>query len=188
MSRPARMTKTEMLEKLTHVFRASGFSGANLTTLAATTGLSKASLYHHFPRGKLEMVELVLAQEGKRLQKLVLAPVAGSNSGSGDLIKSLENVAVLYGGTVPACLMNSVLIGDQAELFRAAISATVSAWRRAYALIFSDLTGSAEEGEAWAQYALERIQGALVMCRVTASRGPLEVCIAELKGDVLAYV
>jgi AcrR family transcriptional regulator len=181
------MTKAQILEKLTHVFRANGFNGSSLATLAAITNLSKASLYHHFPNGKQQMVELVLAEEGKRLQHLVLSPVSNVGAGYEGLLESLNNVGVFYGDAVPACLMNSVLIGDEAGVFRSAVGGAVSAWCSAYSAAYTNLVSNLAEGEAWGNYAIERIQGALILCRVKASRRPLEQCLLELKCDVLAY-
>ncbi|MFT7651655.1 MAG: TetR/AcrR family transcriptional repressor of lmrAB and yxaGH operons, partial [Candidatus Azotimanducaceae bacterium] len=44
--------KTQLTEDLRQVFITRGYDGATLAHLSASTGLSKASLYHHFPGGK----------------------------------------------------------------------------------------------------------------------------------------
>lgn len=40
---------------LFQLFRESGYDGVSLAQIAVATGLGKASLYHHFPGGKVEM-------------------------------------------------------------------------------------------------------------------------------------
>lgn len=185
MPRPASLKRNDLLTRLAGVFRAYGYDGASMAALSAATGLSKASLYHHFPSGKHAMASAVLADEGKRLQQLVLAPLGGDSPAAG-LTASLNGVADFYGGPAPQCLMNSIMLGEGGTLFGADIGAAVAAWTKGLSAAHAALSNDAAEAEAWARYALERIQGALILCRLRASRAPLENCLDELRGDVAA--
>ena len=49
--------KAQLLQQLQPVFVQRGYDGATLAHLAAATGLSKATLYHHFPGGKADMLD-----------------------------------------------------------------------------------------------------------------------------------
>ena len=186
MARIAKLTKPELAEKLTAVFENSGYEGASLKSLAEAAELSKASLYHHFSGGKAEMAETVLARAGMRLQKHILDPLAARGAGKDRLLNSLEGVAVYYGGTVPVCLMNSLLLGEGRPLFGRGIGQAVTVWQKGLEVALVSAGESHHEATAWAAYAVERIQGALVMCRVQQSRNPLEVCLSELTADVAA--
>ena len=55
------MPKTDYIPSLLQLFRQHGYDGATLSKISQVTGLGKASLYHHFPKGKDEMVQEVLA-------------------------------------------------------------------------------------------------------------------------------
>ena len=187
MPRPPKQTKLELLNKLAQVFREFGFDGTSMHALSTVTGLSKASLYHHFPDGKQQMASEVLVGEGKRLQQLVLAPISGASSESA-LLESLSGTAEFYGGPHPQCLLNSLTLGEGGKHFRSVVLETVSAWRTLLATQYEALGVGAEESAAWASYALDRIQGALVMCRLNSSRQPLEQCLSELEGDVRYYL
>lgn len=187
MPRPAKHTKTMLLDKLAKVFRYYGYDGASMSELSRATGLSKASLYHHFPNGKKEMAEKVLAEEGRRLQQHVLVPFQANKAPLDMLTASLRGVDVFYGGDRPACLMNSLLHGTGISAFQDSIAATVAAWQGRYAESYTLLSGNAMEGEAWAAYAIERIQGALVMCGLVGTRAPLKRCLDELAGDAAVY-
>ena len=57
------MTREEAIAQLSKVFRQYGYEGATLARLSAATGLRKASLYHHFPKGKEKMAAAVLNQK-----------------------------------------------------------------------------------------------------------------------------
>lgn len=187
MPRPPKQTKAETLNKLQQVFSFFGYDGASMQALSAATGLSKASLYHYFPDGKREMASQVLLAEGKRLQSLVLEPLSRQRGGQG-LLQSLSATAEFYAGDVPHCLMNSLTIGEGRSLFRAAVNESVGTWRTLLSENYRALGASAEEADAWAAYALERLQGALIMCRLTSSRAPLAQCLSELEGDVRYYL
>lgn len=184
MPRPATHSKSQLAEKLATVFRAAGYEGASMQALSAATGLSKASLYHHFPEGKVEMASSILGEEGRRLQKHILAPLKQFDDPAMALLASLDGVAAFYKDDVPQSLMNSIMIGAGAALFRDDIAAVVKIWRSQFAEAYARCGASAEEAEAWGAYAIERIEGALILCRVEWSRKPLERCLVELSGDV----
>lgn len=183
MPRPATYKTNELLELIAPVFRFHGFADASMTALSKASNLSKASLYHHFPDGKPEMARKILGIEGQRMQAHILAPLS-SNNPAGALVESMDGVLEFYRGNVPTCMMNSLLLGGGAELFRSDIQAAVGAWKKSLQVAYTSLTGDAEEGRAWSVYAIERIQGALILCKVEASRAPLEQAVAELKGDI----
>lgn len=186
MARPAQQTRAALIEKLSHVFRDYGYDGASMSTLSEVSGLSKASLYHHFPGGKHEMASKVLGAEGLRLQQLVLAPLDNGEQSASRLIASIEGVGAFYNGSPPSCLMNSMLHGTGAALFGADIARVVNVWQQRYAAVYSALVDDDEEAAAWASYAIERIQGVLILCRVKSERQPLLDCLNELSGDILA--
>ena len=55
------MTSLDSLrDRLAEVFLNHGYDGSSIAALAASAGLSKASLYHHFPGGKQEMAAVLL--------------------------------------------------------------------------------------------------------------------------------
>ena len=193
MPRIAKHRKSALADILELVFLSYGYDGASLGMLAEAAGVSKASLYHHFPNGKQDMAAAVLNRSGTRLQQLVLAPLLTTGPPAGRLLQSYEGVAAYYSGEVPACLMNSFLLGQGAKLFGPQTLLAVSAWQKALKTAYRELhkaggfSGGAvgmqaedEEGaENKAREVLGQIQGALVLCRVTNSRAPLE---SSLKG------
>ncbi|MBL4639464.1 MAG: TetR/AcrR family transcriptional regulator [Kordiimonadaceae bacterium] len=193
MPRIAKHSKSALTDILEPVFLSYGYDGASLGMLSEAAGVSKASLYHHFSNGKQDMAAAVLNRSGTHLQQLVLAPLLATGPSVGRLLQSYEGVAAYYSGTVPACLMNSFLLGQGAKLFGQRISLAVGAWQKALENAYSELQkdrvlssgvidADSEDEDAApnkARAVLQQIQGALVLCRVTNSRAPLE---SSLKG------
>ncbi|NVJ98767.1 MAG: TetR/AcrR family transcriptional regulator [Alphaproteobacteria bacterium] len=186
MTRPAKYTKSQLAKRLETVFKENGYEGASMKMLSEATGLSKASLYHHFPKGKDEMAAYVLAQSGARLQTLVLSPLAqeAPKSGVQKLLASFQGTANYYDGAPPFCLMNSLLLGSGLDLFSSRIGAAVEMWRKGLSSCLVEAGASRQDANDWADDVLGRIQGALVLCRVSGQRLPLETCLRGLEEDV----
>lgn len=178
MPRTPKYSKTAMAERLVAVFKTYGYEGASLSLLADAVELSKASLYHHYPNGKEQIAAHALAHSGARLQRLVLAPLSGPEGGKARLVRSFDGVAKYYDGDMPVCLMNSLLLGEGRALFGGQINLAVTAWRRELARTAGD--AGLKQADDWAGLAIERIQGALVLCRVEGRRLPLERCLEKL--------
>ena len=90
---PAQRHKSELIEQISQVFLSLGFDGATLTELSKATGLSKATLYHHFPRGKEEMAAVILRQSIAKLQQLAFSQLNGERAAQQRLITWLEGFA-----------------------------------------------------------------------------------------------
>ena len=73
-----RATRALLEDQLVTVFKKRGYEGATLTQLAESTGLGKASLYHHFPGGKAEMAAVLLRRSVARLQKAAFSRLGKS--------------------------------------------------------------------------------------------------------------
>lgn len=69
--------KSQLIEQLQAVFIARGYDGATLVHLASATGLSKASLYHHFPGGKPEMAAVLVRHAIADLHRLAFSCLTG---------------------------------------------------------------------------------------------------------------
>lgn len=65
----------ELLNALLQVFSAKGFEGASLAELASASSRSKASLYHHFPGGKQQMIEVLVERCRQALDVLAFDPL-----------------------------------------------------------------------------------------------------------------
>lgn len=177
MPRKALLTRTALMDRLTPVFLDAGYEGASLSRLAAASGLAKATLYHHFPNGKTDMAASILARTGHRLQALVLDPLFDDALTPNDrLCESLDGVLEFYDGDVPACTLNTMLMGEGRPLFRDQVHKGLSSWADALdrSLAETEFTLSGTD-------LLDHIQGCLVRCKAVGSRQPLETLVARWK-------
>ncbi len=183
MPRIAKMSKSEIAQALTVVFESRGYDGASLALLSKASGLSKASLYHHFGRGKEDMAAYVLGLAGIKLQKHILGPLNSEKTGRERILASFEGAGLYYSGDTPVCLMNSLMLGEGQHLFGAQVAKAVSVWKEGLSSAYAETSGNEKAG-VWAASVIERIQGALIMCRIAQSRAPLESCLTEISSAI----
>ena len=180
MGRISRLSKREILERLYFEFQHKGYDGASIKALGEACDLSKASLYHHFPKGKAEMAQQVLGFSGRQLQEMVLAPLSKTDDGAERLRQSLEGVKQYYKGDIPICLMNSLLMGEGRVLFGANIAVVVVLWQDLLEKALIDQGISKADSVDAAKDIMQTIQGSLILARVHAGRAPFEQAIDGL--------
>lgn len=183
-----RLSASQVINLIMPVFRDYGYDGASLTILAKASGLSRGSLYHHFPDGKQEMARAVLLRSGAELARLVMAPLTRAESAIDRINAMYDGVKNYYKGDPPVCLMNSLTLGAGRELFGDSVGAAVMAWRTRLAsvLVLGGLAG--DEAAAVSAAAIERIQGGLIIARVCGSKSAFDEDIDKQALDIISRI
>lgn len=182
----ALISKDQVLDSLTRVFRELGYGGATLSRLSQATGLVRASLYHYFPGGKADMATAVLGRANAWLGSRVLAPLAGPGTPTERLEAMATALDSYYAGGRDGCLLGLLSQGDARDLFQHHVREALGRWSDAIAAVLEeaglapDLAG--ERGED----AVIQIQGALVVSRGLDNLEPFTRTLAELPARLLA--
>lgn len=179
---PTRRTDEELLASLIEVFRTHGYAGTTLAELEAATGLRKSSLYHRFPGGKEEMVAAVIAAVGDRIATDVLAPLSGDEPIRARIEACAERIAAFYGDGREACLLDTLSIGGSGgEAVQSELASAAGAWINAFTAAASEGGApSADEARRRAIDAVVRIEGALVVSRVSSDPAIFQGVVADL--------
>ena len=82
--------RATLLQDIHNVFVKRGYDGATLAHLSDATGLSKASLYHHFPGGKSEMAATLMRQCTSDLHRLAFSQLT-VDAKPGDRLRAFTN-------------------------------------------------------------------------------------------------
>lgn len=174
--------RDEVLERLTEVFRCTGYEGASLVRLAEAAGLKKASLYHRFPGGKEEMAQAVLGEAGAWLEAHVLAPLAADAPPRERLLGMLDAVGTFYDGGRKACLLETFSLDPASgNPLATAVRAALEAWRAALARCLEAAGRSPAAAEREAETFLAHLQGALVLTRGLGTTGPFERMLGQYR-------
>jgi TetR/AcrR family transcriptional regulator, lmrAB and yxaGH operons repressor len=169
-----------LMRGVIETFKRKGYDGASLTDLGAATGLAKASFYHRFPAGKPEIGRAALAESGRAFTQEILRPLQSSEPPRARLAAMLKGVQRYYSGETQACLMNTMTIGDGAHLFGKDIKHSIAAWERLIAQAHEELGDSAEAARRKATDTIIRIQGALVLARMSGREDVLSDVLETL--------
>jgi TetR/AcrR family transcriptional regulator, lmrAB and yxaGH operons repressor len=159
------MPKDTYIPQLLSLFQQHGYDGATLAKIATATGLGKASLYHHFPGGKDEMVEAVLAALAQGLTQHILPPLAGPGDAQSRLQQMCDRAAGFYQQGERPCLLAILLLGSARDLFQQRVQGLLQIWISAIAQVFVEAGLPPTAARERAEDALITLQGALVLAQ-----------------------
>jgi TetR/AcrR family transcriptional repressor of lmrAB and yxaGH operons len=157
------MPKETYIPSLFSLFRQYGYDGATLAKISEATGLGKASLYHHFPGGKDEMVASVLGYSERWLQDNVLTLLESEGSPQARLQKMCDRIDDLYAGGTQPCLLAILQSGTGRAMFHDKVNAALEAWIGAITAVVMETGLDATTARRRGETALITIQGALML-------------------------
>ncbi|WP_263359668.1 TetR/AcrR family transcriptional regulator [Acidicapsa ligni] len=173
--------KKQIVHQLFTVFRDRGFEGASLADLSRATGLGKSSLYHHFPGGKAQMVEAVLAQVKAAVQEAISEVADSPESLSVRVRKIVEAIEIIYeGGKIP-CVPGKLAGSSVCGKARKILSEVFDLWLGAIADLARDSGMSAEHARHFSEDWVAQMQGAFVLYAANGNTGPFERACASLE-------
>ncbi len=188
------MSKDAAIPKLLSVFQQYGYEGTTLARLSEATGLGRASLYHHFPKGKEEMATAVLDYLNQGLQTQILAPLLSDPSECGeairlpgDRIRSMnENLDRFYDQGEKACLLALLNVGDAHDLFQTQIQQMLELWIDSLAKVAIESGVKPKVARQRSEDAVLQIEGALVVSRGLNNKGIFKRILNHLPEILLA--
>jgi TetR/AcrR family transcriptional repressor of lmrAB and yxaGH operons len=179
MARPQTVPDDELFDRLSEVFRVSGFEGASLGALAEGAGLQRASLYHRFPGGKAQMAEAVMGRVRERFMR-ALVPMASDSDVAAGIGESAQRISEIYDGGRLPCVLDTLTLSGAPESIRVSAAEITAAWIDAMAAAAQ--RGGADAGAARlaAEDAFIRIEGSLVLARLRGDPTAFRRAMAEL--------
>jgi AcrR family transcriptional regulator len=154
--------------KLFETFSKLGYDGASMELLAQATGLKKASLYHRFPNGKIEMAQHALSIVEEWIQQNIVAVSANKKlKPEARLKKAISAIDELYNGGANNCLLRTLTVGPDAEAFKEHVSNCFNLLADGFTDIAVDLGLSPKAAKQQAKIVTLLIQGSLVLAGAT---------------------
>jgi TetR/AcrR family transcriptional regulator, lmrAB and yxaGH operons repressor len=129
-------TRATLIDQIGQVFRDRGYEGATLTQLSAATGLSKASLYHHFPGGKAEMADVLLRDAVAEAQRRAFSHLEGDGSPRERLERFVVGYADYLQYSGGQCLLAVLTLGSGSNDHGERIATQLADWQEALARVF----------------------------------------------------
>ena len=133
------MSKQIHVTTLLKLFRQFGYEGVTLSKISQETGLGKASLYHHFPRGKAEMAEAALDHVNHWLETSILEILDRPDPAIAKFQAMCAEVRQFFNQGENSCLWAVLVMAQSSDdLFHTQIHDAFSRWIGAIAKVLID--------------------------------------------------
>jgi len=157
------LSKTKYLPCLLTLFRQYGYDGATLSKISEATGLGKASLYHHFPKGKDEMMTTVLDYLQDFMQQNIIAVLQSEGDVLTRFQRMCDRLNEVYEGGKKPCLFAVLLMGSARDVFHERVKTIFQVWIDEMTKVLVDAGLDRKLSQERAEDVAIAIQGALIL-------------------------
>lgn len=178
--RTPKTSDAALLDKLALLFRERGYEGASLSRIAEATGLQRASLYHRFPGGKREMALAVLDHVHRKFAEELLAPLESDAAPATKVRQVGKKLQSFYEDGRRNCLIDTLSLGEDDPEIREAIASALGAVVGALGEVAKEAGHPPATARRLGEEALLRVQGSLVLSRVTGEAQAFRRVLKEL--------
>jgi len=159
---------TALTQALFDIFRNHGYEGTTISLLSEVTGLQKSSLYHHFPKGKEDMLKAVVEFVSAQIQQHVIAPLLDTQVKPEKRFSNMiATIKAFYSDGRKNCLLNVLNLGDVKTEINKLQNNDYSAWQNTLVELGKEVGLSQQEAKNWAERFVVIVEGALVIQRLT---------------------
>jgi TetR/AcrR family transcriptional repressor of lmrAB and yxaGH operons len=174
--------RERMIQSAALLFRERGVEGTSFSDVLAHSGAPRGSIYHHFPRGKAELVEEVTRYAGDVIARGLAAALEQK-----DPAVALRRFAEVWGASLretdfaAGCPVVAVALDSSpTSAAREAAGMAFERWEELLAASFERHGWAPERAHSLATLAVASIEGAVVLSRAQRSTEPLEQVAGEL--------
>ncbi|MDX2097852.1 MAG: TetR/AcrR family transcriptional regulator [Leptolyngbyaceae cyanobacterium bins.59] len=179
------MPKETYVPSLLRLFRQYGYDGATLSKISEATGLGKASLYHHFPGGKDEMVTTVLDSLDRWLDQNILQCLKRPGEPIARLQQMGDRLLEVYEGGRQPCLSAILLSGSARDVFHDRVKGIYRAWIEAITTVLKEAGFDEELARQRGEEAVILIQGALIVSQALEDGTPFQRVMKQLPQQLI---
>jgi len=169
-------SRDRMIEAAISLMRGSGLSGAGINDIVRESGAPKGSMYHYFPRGKLQIATEALEVYSQRVMQVIDRALASKLRPSDKLTALFDVLAqrVEDGTFLQSCAVGTVSLDldDTLEDLRVVLAISLAKWGELIARHFN--FGDTRQTKSFAGLVLTAIEGAYIRCRVERSSHPFK--------------
>lgn len=175
-------TKTQLVSKTAEIMRVKGYHGTGLAEILKALELPKGSLYHHFPKGKDQLIEAALQLAAKQqadIYKNAMKGKGAPENGLAAVVDTFMETAkqTQFQTTCPVATVCLDISSSNSEL-RTVCQELFNFWISAIDgfLAYKNVENSAKKAEKF----MVQLEGALLLTKVYQSNRFLE----QLKLDI----
>lgn len=173
----ARSTRESILTAAAELMRHRGYAAVGMKDLVAAAGVPIGSLYHHFPRGKVQIAREALVNAGAAYG-LLIPTLVDPHDDLGDAIESVfaqaadDMAATGYANMCPVAGV-AAEIADTVEELREATAEVFTGWLDGGTAYFRARGLAATEARDLTVALVGALEGAFILARTLRSPEPL---------------
>ncbi|MFM9936684.1 MAG: TetR/AcrR family transcriptional regulator [Novosphingobium sp.] len=185
-------TKNILIEAMASSLQEHGYRSTSTTDVLALTGVSRGSLYFHFPGGKEALAAAAVHASGGRMTNWITTEFADGPDASAATCRLIDGFAAALDASqfTKGCpvALSALEVGEQEPVLQAAIRAVYAEWQSAIGAGLVARGMEPDAAERLSELALIQIEGALLLARVSKSIKPLmlaKAVLADAIGETL---
>jgi AcrR family transcriptional regulator len=157
----------------------------SIARISEATGLGKASLYHHFPRGKEQMAEEVLSYVEIAVNDRFIRPLKVRGQPKEKLANMAKEVEDYYESGSKGCLVEALTLGNAGNLFQESIGELVKTWIQAIAHVAIEAGIPKKIALERAENVVISIEGSLIISRSIDNCASFKRIIRAIPSNVI---
>ena len=166
---------TALIGALFDIFRNHGYEGTTISLMSEVTGLQKSSLYHHFPKGKDDMLKAVVSYVSKQIQQHIITPLLNTQIKPEKRFSNMiTTIKAFYSEGRKNCLLNVLNLGEAKLEIKKLQNDDYSAWLDALIQLGKEAGLNQQDAKNWAERFFIILEGALVIQRLTSDMQTFE--------------
>ncbi|MGW0816512.1 TetR/AcrR family transcriptional regulator [Streptomyces viridiviolaceus] len=182
-------SRERMLRSTRTLLREYGASATTIDRVLAHSGAPRGSVYHHFPGGRIQMIEEAVALAGEFMAGLIdNAMQADDPVEAVDAFFALWRDRLVEDGFRAGCPIVAVAVetNDEAPQLARSAGAVFAGWQEAFTALFLRHRLPEDRARRLAALVVAAEEGAVVLCRAQQSTAPMEAVATEVH-DLLVH-
>lgn len=181
-------TKPLIIDIATKLFQQKGYIGVGLNEILKECGISKGSLYYHFPNGKEELLIACLQSLNEAIMKDITEIFEEYSTTNEATYAMIEKLIANYEteGTLTGYTFSSI-VSEMASLSDSVRNACAKLYSEIQTIYFQKLVAdgfSNNEASSNALIMTASIEGGMLLCLIQKAKEPLQV-IAQVLPQIL---
>lgn len=188
MTKSALDSRQRMVVAAADMLARHGLNATSIRELAKRADAPLGSTYHHFPRGKDQVIVEAITLAGARVDAgLELYLQAGNPAGLGQFIASWRDVLVRSKFRIGCPVMAAAIdepLDAEGDATREAAAKVFAGWRRRLEKAFVSEGVGKDEAADLATLVIASLEGAVVLCRAEQSIEPFDRIARQIESLV----
>ena len=176
----ARDSKEQMIEGAIHLLATKGLQATSFSEVLALTGAPRGSIYHHFPKGKNELIAAALDVSSQRTLQLIESQRGESARAITEFFLDLWRKLLVYSKFRAGCSVLAVTIAADSEELRLKAASIFDAWQKLLTDLYIEAGVDPQIASDFSFELISASEGAVVVARAQKSLAPFEAVAKRL--------